>query len=156
MRRPRRRHKLATFLVALFIGGAALAAQPDEILADPTLEARARAISRELRCVVCQSESIDDSNAPLARDLRMLVRERISAGDSDAAVRAYIVERYGDYVLLKPPVQANTLVLWLTPLLLFVIAALFAAIQLRRSAIAPTPPRPLTPEEQTRLRELGE
>ncbi len=156
MRRLRRHHKLATVLIALFISGAALAAQPDEILADPALEARARAISRELRCVVCQSESIDDSNAPLARDLRLLVRERISAGDSDAAVRAYVVERYGDYVLLKPPVQANTLALWLTPVLLFLIAGIVAAIQLRRSAAAPAPPQPLTPEEQTRLRELGE
>lgn len=156
MPRPRRRHRTAALLIALAVNSAALAAEPDEMLADPALEARARAISRELRCVVCQSESIDDSNAPLARDLRLLVRERISAGDDDAAVRAYVVERYGDYVLLKPPVQANTLALWLAPAFLFLIAAVAAATQLRRAAASRIPPQPLTPEEQKRLRELGE
>ena len=115
-------------LIALYSLGAALAppaaaVEPDEVLADPALEARARAISRELRCVVCQSQSIDDSNAPLAKDMRIIVRERLVAGDSDKEVFAFLVERYGDYVLLRPPVQNNTLLLWATPAFLLLAAA---------------------------------
>ena len=115
-------------LIALYSLGAALAppaaaVEPDEMLADPALEARARAISRELRCVVCQSQSIDDSNAPLAKDMRIIVRERLVAGDSDKEVFAFLVERYGDYVLLRPPVQNNTLLLWATPAFLLLAAA---------------------------------
>ena len=89
--------------------------QPDEQLADPALEARARDISGGLRCLVCQNQSIDDSDAPLARDLRLLVRERLTAGDSDDGVRDYLVARYGDFILLKPPFEMATLLLWLTP-----------------------------------------
>ncbi len=107
------------------------AVEPDEILDDPALEERARAISRELRCVTCQSESIDDSAAPLAKDLRIIVRERLVAGDSDAEVFAYVTDRYGDYVLLKPAVKAETLLLWATPLLAFAGAAAFAFFYFR-------------------------
>lgn len=98
------------------------AVEPGELLPDAAQEARARAISTELRCLVCQNQSIDDSNAPLARDLRLLVRERISAGDDNAAVLRFIVARYGDFVLLKPPFNINTVLLWLTPLLTLILA----------------------------------
>lgn len=104
----------------------ALAVTPDEVLADPGLEARARALSVQLRCLVCQNQSIDDSDAPLARDLRLLVRKRLEAKDSDVAVMDYIVSRYGDFVLLKPPVKSSTLLLWLTPLLVLVGAICLA------------------------------
>ena len=107
-----------------------LAVQPDEILPDSGMESRARAMSAQLRCLVCQNQSIDDSNAPLARDLRLLVRERLKAGDSDQAVMDYVVARYGEFVLLKPPFNAATLLLWLTPLL-----ALLAAIYLVRASM---------------------
>ncbi|MEA2930093.1 MAG: cytochrome c-type biosis protein CcmH [Hyphomicrobiales bacterium] len=102
----------------------ALAVQPDEILNDPALEARARALSHELRCMVCQNQSIDDSDAPLARDLRILVRERLSAGDSDGQVIDFLVARYGEFVLLKPRFAWHTLVLWLSPFVLVVIGAI--------------------------------
>jgi len=101
----------------LFLPAAALAVQPDEIMQDSALEARARVISKQLRCLVCQGEDIDESAAGLARDLRLLVRERLSAGDSDAQVLAFVQERYGDYVLMKPPIAPRTWILWLTPLL---------------------------------------
>ncbi|HRX04273.1 MAG TPA: cytochrome c-type biogenesis protein CcmH, partial [Anaerolineae bacterium] len=94
---------------------------PDEVLADPALEARARTLSQDLRCLVCQNQSIDDSNAPLARDLRIIVRERLSAGDTDKQVIDYLVTRYGNYVLLKPPLQADTLLLWIGPAIAFLI-----------------------------------
>ena len=96
--------------------------EPGEVLQDAGLEARARALSAELRCVVCQNQSIDDSDAPLARDLRRLVRERLKAGDTDDAVKAYIVARYGTFVLLRPPLTPNTLLLWLFPFVIFVVA----------------------------------
>ena len=99
-----------------------LAVEPDEMLADPALEARAEVLSKELRCVVCQNQSIDASSAPLARDMRLLVRERIAAGDTDAQAKAYLVERYGNFVLLKPPFQADTLLLWFGPLLILLVA----------------------------------
>jgi cytochrome c-type biogenesis protein CcmH len=108
-------------LIALACWGAvaavhpALAVQPDEVLGDAALEARARGLSRELRCMVCQNQSIDDSDAPLARDLRLLVRERLTAGDSDAQVQDFLVARYGAFVLLKPPFEWYTAMLWLTP-----------------------------------------
>lgn len=99
-----------------------LAVEPDEMLQDPALEARAETLSKELRCVVCQNQSIDASSAPLARDMRLLVRERIAAGDTNAEAKAYLVERYGNFVLLKPPFQADTLLLWFGPLLILVVA----------------------------------
>src|SRR3982075_642615 len=104
------------FAIAVMMGlSAAYAVQPDEIMSDPAKESRARDLSRELRCMVCQNQSIDDSEAPLARDLRLLVRERITAGDSDAQVIDFLVERYGEFVLLKPLLKSHTLLLWLLP-----------------------------------------
>lgn len=118
----------------LSLVSAAFAVQPDEQLADPVLEARAREISGGLRCLVCQNQSIDDSDAPLARDLRLLVRERLEAGDSDDAVRSYLVARYGDFILLKPPLDMQTLLLWVTPALVLVLGAVFAVVRSRRLA----------------------
>lgn len=108
------------------------AVEPDEILDDPALEARAREISRELRCVTCQSQSIDDSNAPLAKDLRLVVRERVVAGDTNDEVIAYVTERYGDYVRLKPELRSDTMLLWLTPLLALGAALLAAFFYFRQ------------------------
>jgi cytochrome c-type biogenesis protein CcmH len=130
------RRALATALLGVLLllaGGApSYAVLPDEILSDPALEARARALSHGLRCLVCQNQSIDDSEAPLARDLRLLVRERLEAGDSDEAVTAFIVARYGEFVLLKPPLAWNTLILWLAPIAFILAAAGVAA----RNAVA--------------------
>ncbi|MDE2382988.1 MAG: cytochrome c-type biogenesis protein CcmH [Alphaproteobacteria bacterium] len=126
-------------LFALFLilgSGLAHAVMPDEMLADPALEARAREISQNLRCLVCQNQSIDDSNASLAKDLRVIVRERLTAGDSNEQVMAYVVKRYGNYVLLKPPFQADTALLWLLPFLLM-LAGLGAAYAYLRQQPAP-------------------
>lgn len=134
-----------------------LAVMPDEMLADPGLEARARKLSTELRCVVCQNQSIDDSNAPLAHDLRVLLRERLSAGDSDRQAIDYLVARYGNFVLLKPPMQLNTLLLWIGPLLILIVAAIGLGRHIGRSGNrgdAPQPPAPLDPKEQERLEAL--
>jgi len=130
------------------------AVEPDEILADPALEARARHISEGLRCLVCQNQSIDDSNAPLARDLRLLVRERLKAGDSNAQVMQFVEDRYGEFVLLRPPFDARTLVLWLAPLLVL-LSAIVVVVRIFRprripAAVAPT----LTSGEEDRLRAL--
>ena len=122
---------------ALAVAPQAVAVEPDEVLDNPVLEARARDISRQLRCVVCQSQSIDDSSAPLAKDMRIIVRERLAAGDSDEKIYAYLVDRYGDYVLLNPPMQNNTLVLWAAPLAIFLGAgasAFFYLAKMRRDA----------------------
>ncbi|MDP7600180.1 MAG: cytochrome c-type biogenesis protein CcmH [Rhodospirillales bacterium] len=119
---------LAIFLMPL----AANAVNPSEILKDPVLEKRARAISKGLRCVVCQNQSIDDSDAQLARDLRVLVREQLVAGDSDQAVVDYVVSRYGDFVLLRPPVKAETLVLWFGPVVIALIGAMGLVLFFRR------------------------
>ncbi len=112
------------------------AVEPGEILPDPALESRARALSTELRCLVCQNQSIDDSQAPLAKDLRMIVRERLTAGDSDDAVRTYLVQRYGDFILLKPPFKIETLLLWLTPLAVLALGALALLRSGRRGVAA--------------------
>jgi cytochrome c-type biogenesis protein CcmH len=149
------RHALiALGLLASLAAPPAVAVQPDEILGDATLEARARALSRDLRCMVCQNQSIDDSDAPLARDLRVLVRERLTAGDSDEQVKDFLVARYGEFVLLKPPFEWHTALLWLTPLLALLAGAvaIFAAIR-HRPAGAPTPV-PLSPDEERRLGEV--
>ena len=145
--------KRALLLLPLLLALAspALAVQPDEVMKDPALETRARALSGELRCLVCQNESIDDSEAPLARDIRVLIRERIGKGESNDAVRAYLVSRYGDFILLKPPFKLETLLLWLSPMLtlgLGVTAALYA----RRRAPSATPR--LSEEEEARLAAL--
>lgn len=133
----------------------AVAVQPDEVLTDPALERRARGISAGLRCLVCQNQSIDDSNAPLARDLRLVVRERIKSGDSDDAVVAYVVDRYGEFVLLRPPINAGTLVLWLAPALLLIAASgLALRLWLRSGSATPDAviaEAPLTSDEQARL-----
>jgi len=145
----------AIILALALLAPAAHAVQPDEILPDPVLEARARAITRELRCVVCQSESIDDSNADIARDLRLLVRERILAGDSDTQVRAFVVDRYGEFVLFRPPFTARNATLWLAGPVLLLAGGTIAFAFIRRRAAAPAPARtPLSPEEEARLRDL--
>ena len=133
--------------------GAAGAVTPGERLADPALEARARVISQELRCLVCQNQSIDDSNADLAHDLRVLVRDRLKAGDSDGQVIDYIVERYGQFVLLKPPIEPATYALWFSPAAIVLAGLAAAFIHVRRRAAAPVPP-PLSAEERERLERL--
>jgi cytochrome c-type biogenesis protein CcmH len=147
--------RLILALLLALSPGLALAVQPDEILKDPALESRARNISSELRCLVCQNQSIDDSDAGLARDLRLMVRERLQAGDSDAQVQNFLVQRYGDFILLKPPFKAETLLLWLAPL--FVLlgsgAALFAFARRRRPAESAAA---LSAVEQAKLSELLE
>ena len=141
-------------LSALFVATAAGAVLPDEQLADPALEARARAISQQLRCVVCQNQSIDDSDAPLARDLRIIVREQLSAGKSDAQTMDYIVARYGNFVLLRPPFEPATWALWLTPLFVLLAGGGGVAVYLagRRRGGGETPA--LTAEEQARVEAL--
>jgi cytochrome c-type biogenesis protein CcmH len=133
-----RRLLVPALALGLFSAPAA-AVQPDEVLPDPGLERRARDISSGLRCLVCQNQSIDDSDAPLAKDLRVLVRERLKAGDSDTAVRDYVVHRYGEFVLLRPVVGGHTLILWLTPALVLALGGLglFAALRRRRTDSAP-------------------
>ncbi|HWB45694.1 MAG TPA: cytochrome c-type biogenesis protein [Hyphomicrobiaceae bacterium] len=131
----------------------AYAAEPGEMLKDRALEARARAISRELRCLVCQNQSIDDSNAPLAHDLRMIVRERLTAGDSDEAVLAFVVARYGEFVLLRPRFEVQTLLLWLAPLILLLGTTLALVRYFRQQAVG-AGEAPLTREEQKRLEEM--
>jgi cytochrome c-type biogenesis protein CcmH len=146
-----RRFVLIVMLAALLLPRLALAVQPDEILKDPALEARARALSQELRCMVCQNQSIDDSDAPLARDLRLLVRERLQKGDSDKQVLDFLVDRYGNFVLLKPPVELQTLLLWaVSPLMLIIgIGVLIVMARRRRSVILET--GGLNADEQRRL-----
>jgi cytochrome c-type biogenesis protein CcmH len=144
-----RRLAFAVLLLAAALRPA-FAVNPDEVLADPALETRARAISAELRCMVCQNQSIDDSNAELAKDLRVLVRERIVAGDTDRPGLDYIVSRYGEFVLLKPPFAMNTILLWGMPVLLLLVggAVVFRQASRRRQVQAAAP---LTAEEQREL-----
>jgi cytochrome c-type biogenesis protein CcmH len=146
---------LAGLLAALtLVSLPALAVEPDEILEDPKLEARARGISAGLRCLVCQNQSIDDSDAPLARDLRILVRERLKAGDTDAEVVGFVEDRYGQYVLLRPPFNMRTLLLWLAPILVLAGAIVVAvrAFGGKRTPVAPAPA--LSGAEEDRLRTL--
>lgn len=148
-------------LVAMsLVAPAAVAVQPDEVLSDPSLEARARSLSKELRCMVCQNQSIDDSDAPLARDLRILVRERLQAGDSDREVTNFLVARYGEFVLLNPRFSAHTAILWVAPAAILVIGAFALFVFARRRAAsgapASTEQTKLTPAEQARLSELLE
>jgi cytochrome c-type biogenesis protein CcmH len=141
-------------LLLLLSGPAFAVGNPADMLPDPEQEARARAIGRELRCLVCQNESIEDSNADLARDLRLLVRERIRSGDTDAQVMAFLRERYGDFVLLRPPFTPGTAALWLSPALVLAGGALAIWLVRRRAAAAPPAPPPLSPEEQASLAAL--
>jgi cytochrome c-type biogenesis protein CcmH len=157
-RRSNRLKKILALVFAVAVMSAsssAYAVQPDEIMADPVKEARARELSRELRCMVCQNQSIDDSEAPLARDLRLLVRERISAGDSDAQVIDFLVARYGEFVLLKPRLEPRTLLLWLLPPLVLAGGGLALWMHSRRlrPAVAEAPVT-LTPDEEARLSAL--
>jgi cytochrome c-type biogenesis protein CcmH len=154
---PRPRRILAWFaaLQLVLAAGAALAVEPGEMLRDPALEARARTLSQELRCLVCQNQSIDDSNAALAKDLRLLVRERLQAGDSDAAVLAFVEARYGEFVLLRPKLNAHTVLLWLAPLILLAASTLVLLRRARRGAVAGDgEAAPLTRAEHERLEAL--
>jgi cytochrome c-type biogenesis protein CcmH len=137
--------------VSLALGGPARAVLPSEQLADPKLEARARHIGSELRCLVCQNETIDDSDAPLAGDLRVLLRQRLQAGDTDRQAIGYIVARYGDFVLLKPPLEPTTVLLWFGPLLVLAAGGIGLVAMARRGATAEEPAAPLSPEEEALL-----
>jgi cytochrome c-type biogenesis protein CcmH len=144
--------RVLVLLLAMLLALPALAVDPSEMLKDPALEARAREIGQSLRCVVCQNQSIDDSNAPLAHDLRVLVRERIAAGDSDSQVLAFVETRYGEFVLLRPRFKPQTMLLWLTPLLLLAGAGVFLLRARRRQPAAAAPA--LSADEQRRLEAL--
>ena len=145
------RLRVALHLLFAVLAAPSFAVQPDELMKDPALEARARALSAELRCMVCQNQSIDDSDAPLARDIRLLIRQRIAEGEGNEAVRAYLVSRYGDFILLKPPLKPETLLLWLSaPLTL--CAGLAAVLLARRRA--PFATEALSPDEESRLAAL--
>ena len=146
-----RRLAIVALLAALLSPGAALAVQPDEILKDPALEARARNLSQELRCMVCQNQSIDDSEAPLARDLRLLVRERLTQGDSDRQVMKFLVDRYGAFVLLKPPVELNTLLLWSVAPVVLLIGIFGLVVMARRRKTVSVAEVALSGDEQHRL-----
>lgn len=150
------RPAVLTFLCLLALPfGAAIAVEPSEVLKDPGLEARARELSKEIRCLVCQNQSIDDSNADLARDLRVVVRERLTAGDSDDQILDFLVRRYGDYVLLRPPVKASTYALWFGPIVIFILGVIGLIIFMRgrRPAAAPQVAE-LSDDEQKRIADL--
>ncbi len=144
---------LLALTLLLGLAGTAFAVDPGEKLPDPALEARARAIAAELRCLVCQNQSIDDSDAPLAKDLRVLLRERLSAGASDAEAKAYIVSRYGDFVLLRPPLKLQTLLLWGAPFIALCLGAF--AVWRALAGRAATAVAPLSEEEKAKLRAMG-
>ena len=151
-----RRFAMIALLLALVAPSAALAVQPDEILTDPALEARARHLSDELRCMVCQNQSIDDSEAPLARDLRLLVRERLTNGDSDQQVLDFLVARYGEFVLLKPRFELHTLLLWGLPPIALLAGMIALFISARRRQAANLQVAALSPAEQQRVATLVE
>lgn len=146
---------LSAFCAAL-VATSTLAVEPDEILDDPVLEARARAITQDLRCVVCQNQSIDDSNAPLAKDMRILVRDRVKLGESDDQIRAFLVKRYGNFVLLRPPLQLDTVVLWFSPLLFLGIGAALAWGYFRAMRRQTTQAAQLSDAEEQELKRLAE
>ena len=147
------RAMLATFALVAALALPAFAVEPNERLADPVLEGRARALSKGLRCMVCQNESIDESGADLARDVRVKLRERLTAGDTDEAAVTYIVDRYGKFVLLNPPIEPATYVLWFSPVVILGLAAggVFATIRRRKAAATPSP---LDAADQARLAAL--
>lgn len=132
----------------------ALAVEPEEQLGDAALEARARTLTQELRCVVCQNQSVDDSDAPLAHDIRVLVRERIKVGDSDEQVRAFIVDRYGRYVLLKPPFAADTALLWLGPIILLIVAAGLSFLYVRKLNRTTPTTAPLSAGDEEKVKRI--
>lgn len=145
----------AGLLTGLVLFAAAIAAEPDEILADAGLEERAQALDEKLRCVVCQSQSLAESNAPLAKDMRILVRERISAGDTDEEAVQYLADRYGDYVLLMPPVQENTIFLWLFPALALFGAGAGALLYFRGLKAQPASPAPpLSDDDEEKIQRI--
>lgn len=148
--------RLAPFVIAAGLLGSslAMAVQPDEVLPNAALEQRARQLSAGLRCLVCQNQSIDDSDAPLARDLRILVRERLVAGDSDEAVTAFVVARYGDFVLLKPPFNIRTALLWGAPFMILAGGLLFLLRRRPGGAVSVAATAPLDEEERRRLAEV--
>ena len=151
------RHLAIAIVALLIISGHARAVEPDEVLANPSLEARARVISAELRCLVCQNQSIDDSNAPLARDLRLLVRERLSAGNTDAEIMRFLIDRYGEFVLLRPRFSARNAFLWLTPFAL--LAGVMTLLWRRQRSGASGPvaaddARPLSSDERRQLEKI--
>ena len=155
--RRRTRHLASLALLAALLGSPpALAVQPDEVLSDPKLEQRARDLSQELRCMVCQNQSIDDSEAPLARDLRILVRERLTKGDSDKQVIDYLVARYGEFVLLKPRFEGQTLLLWVAPPVLLLCGglALFFSARRRKTTVVGGPESALSGDEERRIAAL--
>ena len=142
--------RIAAIVSLSIAAGPCWAVMPDEVLRDPTLESRARVLSQELRCVVCQNQSIDDSNAPLAHDLRVLLRDRLVAGDSDRQALDFMVARYGNFVLLKPPMQLNTFLLWIGPLLILLVAGIGFARYVGRPGTVEAP-FPLNDKEQERI-----
>ncbi|WP_425052687.1 cytochrome c-type biogenesis protein [Psychromarinibacter sp. S121] len=141
-------------LILCLLAGPALAVQPDEVLSDPALETRAREISKELRCLVCRNESIDESNAGLARDLRLLVRERLVEGDSNDEVIDFVVDRYGEYVLLKPTTSGANLILWVAGPVLLLVALGVGLLYIRRRSGAAEPAAALSAEEEARLKQI--
>jgi cytochrome c-type biogenesis protein CcmH len=147
--------QMAAIVSLSIAAGQCWAVTPDEVLRDPALESRARALSQELRCVVCQNQSIDDSNAPLAHDLRVLLRDRLVAGDSNRQAIDFLVARYGNFVLLKPPMQLNTFLLWIGPLLILLVAGIgFARYVGRPGTRTVEFPLPLSDKEQERIEAL--
>ena len=152
MKRPAMK-RVGLLLGTLLVAGAAFAVEPKEMLKDPALEVRAREVSKVIRCVQCQNETIDESHAEIARDMRILVRDRITAGDTNQQILDYMVSRYGDYVLLKPRFMGSTLILWFGPLIVLVIGGFVVAsrLQLRGQAV-----EPLSPEEEQTLASLTE
>ena len=146
--------RLIALTLALLVAMPSFAVEPDEILDDPVLEDRARDLSAELRCLVCRNESIDESNAELARDLRLLVRERLLAGDTDDEVIAFMVERYGEYVLLRPSTSGSSVLLWLAGPLMLLIAVGVGIGYIRGRKLATDPVEALSAEDQARLKAL--
>jgi cytochrome c-type biogenesis protein CcmH len=145
----------ALMLALALIAAPVLAVQPDEVLSDPALEARARILSKDLRCLVCRNENIDDSNADLARDIRLLVRERLVAGDTDAAAMAYIVDRYGEYVLLNPTSKGANLILWIAgPAMLLLGGGVAVAYIRKRRGVGDNAAGDLSEDEEKRLAEI--
>lgn len=148
------RRLVIALVLAAIASNSSLAVQPEEMLKDPKLEARARELSRELRCMVCQNQSIDESEAPLARDLRLLVRERLTKGDTDQQVLDFLVVRYGAFVLLKPPLESRTIILWALPPVTLLAGAVGLVFAMRRRRTVQLEPATLSTEERRKLSTL--